>query len=154
MPETLLTVEEFANRTHQHAQTVRRQIRRGAVPTVRTGRKYLIPESAATPTYAALPSKDRISRGDTPQTRAEAILSSLDSGDPKRRLEAIRALARADAATYDLVEAGVQRAEAAYTGPQDDMSDWRALDREPFHFPEESGNYLSRSNTNVAEETP
>lgn len=154
MPETLLTVEEFANRTHQHAQTVRRQIRRGAVPVVRTGRKYLIPESAAAPTYAALPSKDRASEGDTPQARAEAILSSLDSGDPKRRLAAIRALTRADAATYELVEAEVERAEAAYTGPQDDMSDWRALDSEPFHFPEERDDFLSRSKPGAAAETP
>ena len=48
MSERLLTVEEFAERTRQHKETIRRQIRRGAIATIRTGRKHLIPESLAT----------------------------------------------------------------------------------------------------------
>ncbi len=48
MTERLLTVEEFAQRTRQHKETIRRQIRRGAIATIQTGRKHLIPESLAT----------------------------------------------------------------------------------------------------------
>lgn len=143
MPETLLTVEEFASRTHQHAQTVRRQIRRGAVPTVRTGRKYLIPESAAAPTYAAPPSKDEASAKDTPQARAEAILAALESGDKERRNAAIIQLASSDEQTVEIVTEAAARAVEAWNGPEDDLSDWRALDGEPFHFPEESPDFLS-----------
>lgn len=58
MSERLLTVEEFAARTRQHKETIRRQIRRGTLATVRTGHKYLIPES-----LAQLPST--ISQGQT-----------------------------------------------------------------------------------------
>lgn len=132
MSEILLTVEQAATRLQMHPITIRRQIKRGTLKAVRAGRQFRIPESELT----------RPVESETPQTRAAHILAEMRSGVPSRRLAAIRVLARADAATYELVEAEVQRAEAAYTGPQDDMSDWRALDCEPFHFPEESPDYL------------
>jgi len=144
MPEALLTVEEFANRTHQHAQTVRRQIRRGAVPTVRTGRKYLIPESAAAPTYAATTYAAPLSKAKgTPQARAAAILTALESGNKERRNAAIIQLASSDEQTVEIVTEAAARAVEAWDGPQDDLSGWRALDGDPFHFPEESPDFLS-----------
>ncbi len=75
---------------------------------------------------------------DTPEIRAAAILRDLQSGDMKTRSAAILTFARTDARTRDLVEQPALRAVADYQGEEDDFSDWRALDREPFHFPEET----------------
>lgn len=58
MSERLLTVEEFAERTRQHKETIRRQIRRGAIATIQTGRKHLIPESLATTPATRAPKKN------------------------------------------------------------------------------------------------
>ena len=144
MSDRLLTVDEFASATRQHPETVRRQIRRGAVATVRTGHKYLIPASlATTPTMTTTLESQTATTRATPQGRAEAILEALRSGDKTRRNAAIIQLAKSDAATIELVEDAIEAAEAAYDGPQDDLSDWRALDSEPFHFPEEPADYLT-----------
>ncbi len=71
------------------------------------------------------------------EARAAAILSGLDSDEPRARNAAIMALSQADAQTSALVETEVARSVAEYSGPEDDWSDWSALDGEPFHFPEE-----------------
>jgi excisionase family DNA binding protein len=68
---------------------------------------------------------------------ATAILAGLDSNDSQERNAAILALSQADSLTSALVETEVARSVAKYSGPEDNFSDWRALDGEPFHFPEE-----------------
>jgi hypothetical protein len=72
------------------------------------------------------------------KSSAAAILSGLDSDDPRARNAAIMALSQADAQTSALVETEVAHSVAEYSGPEDDWSAWRALDGEPFHFPEEA----------------
>ena len=74
---------------------------------------------------------------DRPELRAQAILAEMDCGDLKRRNAAIVTLAGADAATSAIVEAAAARAVADWEGEEEDWSDWRALDSEPFHFLDE-----------------
>lgn len=45
MVENLLTVEQYANRTQMHPESVRRQIREGRLRAINKGRSYRIPES-------------------------------------------------------------------------------------------------------------
>lgn len=73
----------------------------------------------------------------TPQERAEKILQDLANPNSMVRNSAIVALAHADEETSEIVEAEVIREVAAYDGPEDDLSDWRALDTEPFRLPDE-----------------
>ncbi len=93
MSERLLTVDEFATRTHQHAETVRRQIRRGDVPTVRTGRKYLIPESvvtvSATAPEAVITSFSHLP--EVPSLDLAALFAPPSPEEIARRLEALKA---------------------------------------------------------------
>lgn len=81
----------------------------------------------------------------TPQDRAASILAGLQSGNSRQRTEAILTLARSDAETRALVEHEVEESVAAYDGPEDDLSDWRTLDGEPFQFPEEPADFSSEA---------
>lgn len=135
MSEMLLTVDQAAARLQLHPVTIRRQIKRGEIRVIRKGRAVRIPESAITENGLA-PNAD--APASTPQTRAAAILAGLDSHNPQIRNAAIVSLALSDAQTSSLVEREVEKSVAAYDGPEDDFSDWRALDGEPFDFPEES----------------
>lgn len=80
---------------------------------------------------------------DTPQERAQAILNALQSGDKERRNAAIIQLARANEETSQIIEEAAARAVEEWRGEEDDLSDWRALDAEPFHFPEEAPDFLT-----------
>lgn len=50
MPETLLTVDEAAQRLKMKPATLRNQLRAGRIASVRTGKLWRIPESALEPT--------------------------------------------------------------------------------------------------------
>ncbi len=141
--EMLLTVEQAAERLQLHPETVRRQLKRGELRAIKRGRVWRVPESAlseATPDIDKVTTQDERA-GNTPQTRAVAILEALDSGDMKRRNAAIIRLAASDAATIEIVTAAAAQAVEEWDGPEDDLSQWRALDLKP-HFPEEAPDYL------------
>ena len=149
MAEHLLTVPEAAQALRVTPWTLRKWLNEGTLQGVRPrpGGRWRVPQSALdriAETRGAGQSKTA-SVGDaldTPQGRATAILDAMRSGDKARRNQAIIRLASSDEATSDLVEEAIVAAEAAYQGPQDDMSDWRALDGEPFQFPDEAPDFL------------
>ncbi len=133
--ESLLTVEQTAERLQLHRDTVRRQIKRGQLRAVKRGRVWRVPESAlqeATPPVVAQ---------DTPETRAAAILAELDSGDMKRRNAAIIRLTKSEARTIEIVMAAAQKAVEDWDGPDDDFADWHAIGSAPI-FPDEAPDYL------------
>lgn len=80
---------------------------------------------------------------DEAQTRAEAILEGLHSDHAPTRNAAIIALSHADEETSRIVEEAAARAVEEWQGEEDDLSDWRALDAEPFRFPEEAPDFLT-----------
>lgn len=121
MPETLLTVEQAAQRLQLHQITVRRQIARGQLRAIRKGRSVRIPESAL---VEDSPSPE------TPQVQANTILNAFKSGDFQARNAAIVALSQAAVQTRVLVLAAVESETAGLA--DDDLADWRALDGEPF----------------------
>lgn len=134
MNELLLTVDEFAARTRQHAQTVRRQIRRGDVPTVRTGRKYLIPAEALSPQKSPQKRSDA-NQSKTQGQYAEEIWGAMNSGDAKAHNAAIRKLATASPEVRQIVmNRSAKAASAFYATPEGEveLADWRALDGQPF----------------------
>ncbi len=142
MMEMLLTVEQAAERLQLHPETVRRQLKRGELRAIKRGRVWRVPESAlgeATPDTTHIQSN--ANPQSTPETRAAAILEALDSGDMKRRNAAIIRLAASDAATIEIVTAAAAKAVEEWDGPEDDLSQWRALDLKP-HFPDEAPDYL------------
>lgn len=150
MIEHLLTVPEAARALRVTPWTLRKWLNEGTLQGVRPrpGGRWRVPQSALdriAQTRGATKSGEAAtgSQGaDTPQARATAILEEMRSGDMTRRNAAIVRLAGCDEVTYELVQEAAEAAEAAYDGPQDDMSDWRALDGEPFQFPEEPADYL------------
>ena len=125
MPEMFLTVEQTAARLQLSPLTVQRQLKRGALRGVKRGRVWRVPESAL---GESSPPTD----SDGAQQKADAILAEMRSGDRTRRNAALLQLLRADAATRSIVEAVAAHQQENYVGPQQDLSDWRALDSEPF----------------------
>ena len=151
MSEQLLTVPEAAQVLRVTPWTLRKWLKEGTLQGVRPrpGGRWRVPQSALdriSQTRSGGKASGSSAQGaevpSTPQARATAILDAMCSGDKARRNAAIIRLAASDEATVDLVEEAVEAAEAAYQGPQDDMSDWRTLDGEPFHFPEEAADFL------------
>lgn len=146
-----LTVPELATLTGLHPLTIRRAISAGELQAANGGGKsaYRISQPDAESWWRGRGGGTLFGgaveepREDTPEARAASILAALRSRDKTRRNAAIIRLAKSDAATVELVEEAIEEAEAAYDGRQDDMSDWRALDTEPFHFPEEAPDYLT-----------
>ena len=154
-----LTVPELATLTDLNPLTIRRAIASGELQAANGGGRshYRISRTDAETWWrrrgggtllgaaplgdaaTGQPANGSVPNTGTPEARAAAILAGLDSDDPTTRNAAIVALAKADAPTSELVEEEVSRAVADYDGPEDDLSDWQALDSEPFHFPEESG---------------
>lgn len=165
--EMLLTVEQAAARLQLAPFTVRQQLKRGALRGIKRGRVWRIPESALMEPSASLrPAQEwkeaanelapvyeasianggeltAISQENTPEARAKAILAALRSGDKARRNAAIIRLAKSDEQTVEIVTEAAARAVEEWNGPDDDFADWRALDGEPFHFPEEAPDYLN-----------
>lgn len=141
MAELLLTVPEAAARLRLAPITIQRQLKRGTLRGIKRGKVWRIPESALTENTPATPESSKApetpATPQTPATRAAAILAEMQSGDLRRRNAALVALFHADSATREIVSQAAARAVADYDGPDDDFADLRALDGEPFHFPEE-----------------
>ncbi len=76
-------------------------------------------------------------RAATDRTLRE-LLEGLRNADPRARNAAIIALSKAGAATRSKVKQAVAEAVAAHPLPDDELADWRALQGEPFHFPDEA----------------
>lgn len=126
-----LTVEQTAERLQLSPLTVQRQLKRGALRGVKRGRVWRVPESAlgeSSPPSVSTPT----------QQKAAAILAGMMSGETSQRHAALLQLAGADAPTRAIIERAGAQQQANYAGPQDDMSDWLALDTEPFVFPDEA----------------
>jgi hypothetical protein len=83
---------------------------------------------------------------ESPHSQASFIIADLLAGDSHGRNNAILKLARSDPQTRRLVERQVAWEVEHYSGPEDDFSDWGALNREPFHFSEEPDDFLSTDN--------
>lgn len=144
MSERLLTVEEFAERTRQHKETIRRQIRRGTIATIQTGRKHLIPESLAMTPATRAPKKS----ADAPKEEAHtAMFSHLPEVPPldlsallkpptpeeiARRLEAFKAFDHegADVEGEELDLSGDRAALYGYEARDDDPTAGVRQDRE------------------------
>ncbi len=149
--QNLLTIDMAAEYLHCTPETVRRMLRRGELRGVKLGRLWRVPrevlrrvESRAldeAPARREYSSREYSSSeySSSEQTKsAAAILSGLNSDDAHKRNAAIIAFAQADAQTSALVEERIAQSVAEYSATEDDLSDWRALDGEPFHFPEET----------------
>jgi excisionase family DNA binding protein len=137
--------EEAAQVLGVNVQTMRKYLRNGKVRGLRLGRDWRISGRALdelarkADNQPQAPARTR--SGSTPNdsdASAAAILSGLQSDDAHQRNAAIIALTQADAHTSALVQERIAQSVAEYSGPEDDWSDWRALDSEPFHFPEEA----------------
>lgn len=113
MAETLLTVEQTAQRLQLSPLTVQRQLKRGALRGIKRGRLWRVPESAL------------LENSSTPdsRSRAAAIVQALQNSDPKTRNAAILTLARTDSRTRALVEKTAMRAVESYAGEDDDFAD-------------------------------
>ena len=144
--QNLLTIDMAAEYLHCTPETVRRMLRRGELRGVKLGRLWRVPrevlrrvERGALDDAPARREYSSREYSSSEQTRsAAAILSGLNSDDAHKRNAAIIAFAQADAQTSALVEERIAQSVAEYSGTEDDLSDWRALDGEPFHFPEET----------------
>lgn len=145
MSEMLLTVEQTADRLQLSPLTIQRQLRRGALRGIKRGRVWRVPESALLESSQSTKTTPL-----TAQDRAVSIIRDMQSGDSRQRNAAILRLARSDAETRAYVEREVEKSVAGYDGLEDDLSDWRALDREPFQFPEEPADFLSEAEAEKA----
>ncbi len=94
--QDLLTILEAADRLKLNPETVRRQLRSGALRGIKRGRLWRVPESAI---YEATPE-----RSQAPEVTAQIILSDLYSADDAARSAAIVALASAGADVRAIVE--------------------------------------------------
>ncbi len=71
--------------------------------------------------------------------RLSELLEGLRCPDTRTRNAAIIALSKAGARTKAQLKKAVAEAVEANPLPADELADWRALQGEPFHFPEEEG---------------
>lgn len=147
MPEVLLTVEQVADRLQLHPDSVRRQLKRGAMRGIKRGSRWRVPESAveeSTPlelqrAYTRPRSPDAPIKSD-----AEMLWRAMTSGDPKRHNAALRTLFAAPEQVRAIIaQRSAQAAAAYYATPEGEaeLADWRALDGELFE--DDAGDYYS-----------
>ncbi len=105
---------------------------------IKRGKAWRVPESALLESSQPVAVSASPSADETPETRAQTIRDEMNSDDLKRRNAAIVALYHADAQTREIVFEAATQAVADWDGEEEDWSDWRALDSEPFHFPDEN----------------
>lgn len=132
MAELYLTTEQVADRLQLNVETIRRHIQSGRLRAIRRGRVYRIPESAL--------NESSPERTETPASQAKTIMRDLQSRDGRTRNAAIIALNHAAPEVCAIVDAATAKAaEAYYSTPegQTELSDWIALQSEPFDFPHE-----------------
>lgn len=153
-----LTVPELATLADLHPLTIRRAIAAGELKAANGGGRshYRISRADAEAWWRGRGGGtllDDVATAATPEEKAAEILAALDSDDMTRRNAAIVELARSDAATSAIVEAAAARAVEEYDGPDDDFADFRALDGEPFQFPEEAPDFLTTPDAPKSEAT-
>ena len=150
--ETLLTIEQAATRLQLHRDTVRRQIKRGALRAVKRGRVWRVPESALEEVIQApevtpgIPTTQTSGAHSITATllEADALWRDMTSERPRSHNAAIIALAQAPAAVRALITGRSAEAAALYYATAEgeaELADWRALDGEPFH--DDDGSYYS-----------
>lgn len=125
MTETLLTVEQAAERLQLGTFTVREQLRTGRLRGLKRGRVWRVPESAL---FESSP-RQSVAR------QADELWAELSSDEGERHNAAIVALAEAPQAVRALVLERSSRALAEFYASdegQSETADWRALDGEPF----------------------
>lgn len=149
-----LTVEDLASVARLAAITIRRDIRAGKLKAANGGGKsaYRISRADAEAwwrqrgggTLIGVPMVSEAAElpasAPTAQSQAQAILNALQSTDALKRGDATIAFAKSDATTRAIVQAAIDRHVEAHPLDDSELSDWRALDGEPFQFPEEVGN--------------
>ena len=143
MAETLLTIDQVAERLQIHPASVRRQLREGSLRGLKRGKLWRVPESAL---YEPMPTHQSENKSSASPTLAEAneIWAAMLSGDDKRRDLAIIALGKASPAVRSLVmQRSAEVTERYYATPEGEaeLADWRALDGEPFH--DDLGDYYT-----------
>lgn len=129
MNETLLTVEQAAERLQVGTFTVRDQLRNGRLRGIKRGRLWRVPESALLESSGATP------RAPNSEKRAALLWSELTSGDGTRHNAAIVALSKAPQTVRDVVLGRSAQALASYYASDeghDELADWRAIDGDPF----------------------
>ena len=135
--ELLLTVEQAAERLQLAPFTVRKQLREGRLRGIKRGAKsWRIPESALLESSRA----ERIN-GDEAE-RLWARLSNFATHNA-----ALYEIAAAPAQVRQLIDDRSERAAAQwYETPagEAELRDWRALDGEPFDFPDEAPDEATR----------
>lgn len=169
--EMLLTVEQVASRLNLHPVTVREHLSRGILRGIKRGRQWRVPESAlsesrpidskweqaanaSAPLYAhSLATGGELTHGvgsqsatDDTRGAAEPMAARLWARltNPQTHNAAILEIAQAPAQVRAIINAKSGAAAAAfYATPEGaaELSDWRALDGEPFQ--DDAGDYYS-----------
>jgi len=140
MAETLLTIDQVAERLQIHPASVRRQLREGSLRGLKRGKLWRVPESALyEPT--SLTHSQRLA----PElAQANAIWEAMLSGDAERRNKALMELFHAPEGVRAIVmQRSGEVAARYYATPEGEaeLADWRALDGEPFH--DDLGDYYT-----------
>lgn len=171
--EMLLTVEQTAERLNLHPVTVREHLARGILRGIKRGRQWRVPESAlsesrpidskweqaanaSAPLYAhSLATGGELTHGagshsptDNSRGAAEPMAARLWARltNPQTHNAAILEIAQAPAQVRAIINAKSGAAAAAfYATPEGaaELSDWRALDGEPFQ--DDAGDYYSEA---------
>lgn len=134
MNETLLTVEQAAERLQVGTFTVREQLRNGRLRGIKRGRLWRVPESALMESSSETP------RAHSRQRQADQIWRALTSGDGDRHNAAIVALSKTPQDVRDVVLKRSAQALASYYASdegREELADWRAIDGDPFADDEE-----------------
>lgn len=121
--EMLLTIEQAADRLQLHRDTVRRQLKRGALRGVKRGRVWRVPESALT--EAATPTGSV-----QMEVEADAIWQQMTSGKAGDHNAAIIKMANAPAPVRAIIARRSAEAAAIYYATpagNAELADWRAL---------------------------
>ncbi len=125
MTETLLTVEQAAERLQLGTFTVREQLRTGRLRGLKRGRVWRVPESAL---FESSPHQSVV-------RQADELWAELSSDEGELHNAAIVALAEAPQDVRALVLERSARALAEFYASdegQSEAADWRALDGESF----------------------
>lgn len=133
MSENLLTVDQAAARLQLSPTSVRIHLRGGKLRGVKRGRAWRVPESAL---FEHAPEARTVDNNST-LAQADAIWAAMASGDYARRNTALKTLLHdAPAAVLSIVTQRSSEVAGRFYATlegREELSDWRALQGEPFH---------------------